>query len=96
MKKIIFLFSIAFGVNASSYASNLVQKERDAGPVALNMKKEPLSRQCCEQSATDANGNIVTIEACAGWFLSDDINAHDKACDKARAALGSIVGYDVI
>lgn len=48
-------------------------------------------RECCEAGAYDSNGNYVVVEACAGWFLSNSANAHERACDKALAALSAII-----
>ncbi len=40
----------------------------------------------------DDHGNIVTVKACTGWFLSNSDNAHARACDKANKALKEIIG----
>lgn len=96
MKKIIALLLCAFALSISSYANNLIQKEVVAKSIMEKTKYQVVGRQCCAQSATDADGNVVTIEACAGWFLSNDLNAYARACDKALAALAAIVGEGAI
>ena len=54
--------------------------------------KSDYGRECCEKAGMDDHGNIITVEACAGWFLSNSDNAHARACDKANAALREIIG----
>lgn len=55
------------------------------------VKNENVGRECCEQGGYDSNGTYVVVEACAGWFLSNSTDAHDRACDKALAALSAII-----
>jgi hypothetical protein len=45
--------------------------------------KEKVGRQCCSKQILDFDTGITyTVTACAGWFLSDDDKALERACDK--------------
>lgn len=48
---------------------------------------DDLGRQCCTKTTFDDFGNSVSITACAGWFLSNDANALNRACAKVDEAM---------
>ncbi len=58
---------------------------------AKNIKRA-ISRQCCTVTAAwnEDGGSSNTVTACAGWFLSNDQNAYERACEKARQALNAV------
>ena len=48
--------------------------------------EEELGRQCCTVFKYNSDGTSIYITACAGWFLSDDEKAMERACEKADEA----------
>ena len=70
---------------------SVVKKQQNKINIKAIKSQISLGRECCEQSGYDANGNLITVEACAGWFLSNSANAHERACDKALAALEAVI-----
>ena len=99
MKKFIFSLSLVCFVGAA-FASNqpLPVKKLDIKKLGikkfeiknLEIVKEELRRQACERSCVGNNGEIYTIEAHSGWFLSNDLHSYQKACAKASAALDAL------
>lgn len=49
--------------------------------------EEAVGRQCCTKTTHMSDGSSVSITACAGWFLSNDANALNRACEKVDAAM---------
>jgi hypothetical protein len=100
MMKITFVLLCTFLLTTASFATvssplkhqnTLVNKKQIKHGASELEKTAVFERQCCTQSAFDSDGNLIEVTACAGWFLSNDIKAHDRACDKALAGLEALV-----
>lgn len=82
-------FSIA-APNIDKGKKNAVKKAYSLSKKSKSDKKED-GRQCCTKSTIDeSTGSIISITACAGWFLSNDASALTRACEKADQALRSL------
>ncbi|SNR14376.1 hypothetical protein [Tenacibaculum jejuense] len=73
MKKVLFLGVIL----AFTLTSSATKKE-----------KEKFGRQCCTKTQYMSDGSSVAITACAGWFLSNNARALNRACAKVDEAMG--------
>lgn len=76
MKKILLLGLLLVFVASISSASR-----------SYSEMEEELRRQCCTVTHFSSSSGIqIDITACAGWFLSDDEKAMERACEKADEA----------
>lgn len=75
MKKILLLgLLLGFVASLSSASRNTPHME------------EELGRQCCTNFKRNPDGTMIKITACAGWALSNDERAMERACAKADEA----------
>lgn len=87
-------FVTTIHANETSSGKNIKNKFAVKSLLHKSVAEIDAGRQCCEKAGTDSNGNQFTVEACAGWFLSNDGSAHQRACDKANIALQAVIGVN--
>jgi hypothetical protein len=88
MKRISLVLSLIALTTSASFATAYTHKSK----AKVKISKKVLSRQCCTVSATwnEDGGSSHSVTACAGWFLSNNENAYERACEKARKALNAV------
>jgi hypothetical protein len=84
------LSSAAFATSGIKKGHGSIKSKTTKKQVKKSAKKM-FGRECCTQEAFDSDGNLISVTACAGWFLSNSLNAYERACDKALAGLAAIV-----
>jgi hypothetical protein len=86
--KNLFLFLTLFIFTAFSAFGGISAKKKSNAKTSNKI----VGRECCTKTvAWGDNGATIQVTACAGWFLSNSENAHERACEKVDQA---IEGYN--